>query len=254
MLLHVGTSGWQYRSWTGRFYPPALPRDRWLEHYATEFESLEVNNTFYRLPEAETFADWRRRTPVGFVIATKASRFLTHVGRLKEPEEPVHRMLERLRRLGPRTGPILLQLPPNLSFEPDRLHRTLACFPSSTRLAVELRHPSWFVQETLDLLSARSAALCLADRAGIQSTVRRTARWSYLRMHEGKASPATCYGRKALDSWLDRLSDLWVGDEEVFVFFNNDSNACAVQNARTFIALADKRGVEVRRLGVENAT
>jgi uncharacterized protein YecE (DUF72 family) len=143
----VGTSGWQYRDWRGRFYPEPLAQRAWLEHYASRFAVVESNNAFYRLPEPRTFADWARRTPDDFVMAVKASRFLTHVRRLREPEEPVRRLLDHAGHLGAKLGPVLLQLPPTLRADPDALDRCLACFGPPLRVAVEPRHPSWFSEE-----------------------------------------------------------------------------------------------------------
>jgi uncharacterized protein YecE (DUF72 family) len=151
----LGTSGWQYRDWRGRFYPPALPQARWLEHYAERFRTVEVNNSFYRLPTAGTFASWRDRTPDDFVFVVKASRYLSHVTRLQEPEDPVDLLVERARHLGDKLGPVLLQLPPTLGVERDRLARTLARFSRHrVRVAVEFRHPSWFDESVFDVLRA----------------------------------------------------------------------------------------------------
>lgn len=241
MILRVGTSGWQYREWRGPFYPAELPQRLWLEHYSSRFGAVEVDSVFYRLPEASTFRDWASRTPEGFTMAVKASRYLTHVRRLREPEEPVRRLLERVGELGEKLGPVLLQLPPDLRFAPERLDAALACFPPSVRVAVELRHPSWFVEETWELLSDHRAAFCLADRRGPITPLRRTARWTYLRLHEGLASPSPCYGRAALASWAGRLRDRWPARSDAYVFFNNDQRCCAVRNAEAFSRLASGR-------------
>src|SRR6266536_662670 len=130
MPVLVGTSGWQYRDWRGRFYPERLAPSRWLEHYASRFATVESNNAFYRLPEADTFAAWSDRTPPDFVMAVKASRFLTHVKRLRDPSEPVARFLGHAAYLGGKLGPVLLQLPPSLRADAGLLDATLACFPA----------------------------------------------------------------------------------------------------------------------------
>nr|MDP9020503.1 DUF72 domain-containing protein [Actinomycetota bacterium] len=187
-MLLIGTSGWQYRDWRGTFYPTGVPARRWLEHYAARFRTVEVNNTFYRLPPAETFEAWRRTLPDDFVMALKLSRYLTHYKRLREPAEPVERFLRHAAPLGPRVGPLLLQLPPPLAVDRPRLADTLDRFPASTRVAVEFRHPSWFDDDTLSLLAARNAALVLADRRSrVLGLVERTADWGYVRFHEGRA-------------------------------------------------------------------
>jgi uncharacterized protein YecE (DUF72 family) len=234
VATHVGTSGWQYRDWKERFYPAGVRQADWLAYYAEHFPTVEVNNAFYRLPEASLFARWAERVPDGFVMAVKASRYLTHVKRLKDPEEPVQRLMSRARALGPKLGPVLLQLPPTLPAHLDDLAATLAAFGPGVRVAVEFRHPSWFTEETAALLRHHHAALCLADSPQRRTPVWRTADWGYLRLHEGRASPRPCYGRQALRSWRDRLRELWAPDEDVYVYFNNDPGACAVHNARTF--------------------
>jgi uncharacterized protein YecE (DUF72 family) len=199
----VGTSGWQYADWRGVLYPPGLPQRRWLERYGECFDTVENNNAFYRLPAAETFVSWRDRTPAGFVMAVKASRFLTHMKRLKDPEEPVERLLRRAAGLGGKLGPLLLQLPPNLPADPARLAACLSCFPDGVRVAVEPRHDSWWTDEIRDILVRHGAALCWADRLGRPLTpLWRTADWAYVRFHEGAARPWPMYGDRALAAWV----------------------------------------------------
>lgn len=248
MPVWVGTSGWQYRSWRGRFYPEKLRQADWLEHYAERFRVVEVNNAFYRLPEAGTFAAWAARTPDDFVVAVKASRYLTHIRRLRDPAEPVHRLMDRAGHLGSKLGPILLQLPPNLQADPRALDETLAEFPPGTRLAVEFRHESWYGDETADVLRGHGAALCLADSPRRRTPVWRTADWGYLRMHEGRASPRPCYGRSALDTWARRLASIYDENEDVYVFFNNDPEGCAVRDAGVFARSLVKAGLTPTRV------
>ncbi len=242
MPVVIGTSGWQYADWRGRFYPDALPTSRWLEHYAACFDTVEVNNAFYRLPERATFEKWAARTPPGFVVAVKASRYLTHVRRLREPEEPVARLMERAAGLGERLGPVLLQLPPNLPADLAKLERTLACFPSGVRVAVEPRHASWFSEDLADLLARFDAALCLADRRGPITPVWRTASFGYVRFHEGRASPPPSYGRRALERWAERLAETWPAEADVYAYFNNDPLACAPRDAARFAAAVAHTG------------
>jgi len=232
--VHVGTSGWQYRDWRGPVYPHGLRQTEWLGFYAQHFSTVEVNNAFYRLPEADVFRRWAENTPDGFVVAVKASRYLTHIRRLKDPAEPVQRLVERASGLGPKLGPMLLQLPPTLAAQLTDLAATLGAFPPSIKVAVEFRHPSWYTEETAAVLAEHDAAFCLADTPRIRTPDWRTATWGYLRMHEGRASPRPCYGRQALRSWAGRLAELFESTEEVFVYFNNDTHACAVANARQF--------------------
>lgn len=243
MVVHVGTSGWQYDSWRGVLYPPGLAQRRWLERYAEEFATVENNGAFYRLPRRETFESWRERLPAGFVMAVKASRYLTHIRRLRDPEEPVRRLLDVAAGLGDRLGPVLLQLPPNLQAEPDRLDGCLTQFPRDVRVAVEPRHESWWSDEVRALLERHDAALCWADRKGRPVTpLWRTAGWGYLRLHEGAARPWPAYGGQALRSWADRLAGTWSGGEDVFVYFNNDPGGAAVRDAVRFAGLLRRTG------------
>jgi len=244
----IGTSGWQYRHWRETFYQRAVRQTDWLAYFAERFATVEVNNAFYRLPEAATFAKWAAGTPDGFVFAVKASRFLTHIRRLREPEEPVALLLERARALGPKLGPVLLQLPPNLRADLERLDATLAAFGGRVRVAVEFRHESWFTGEARALLESHGAALCLADRRGVASPLWRTADWGFLRFHEGRARPRPCYGRDARERWAGRLAELWGPRADCYVYFNNDGCACALRDARLFAGAAERAGLEPTRV------
>jgi uncharacterized protein YecE (DUF72 family) len=247
-VLLVGTSGWQYRDWRGRFYPADVPQRRWLEHYAGQFATVEVNNAFYRLPERDTFARWRARTPDDFIVAVKMSRYLTHIRRLADPAEPVARFLGRAEALGDRLGPVLLQLPPTLRVDVDALADTLRQFPRDVRVAVEPRHPSWWTGRARRVLERAGAALSWADRGGRPVTpLWRTAEFGYLRLHEGRARPRPRYGRAALVSWLDRIGEEFDDSRPVYVYFNNDPGGAAVADAAAIGALARRRGLAVTR-------
>lgn len=247
MPLLIGTSGWQYRDWRDDFYPPGLVQRRWLEYYSEQFPTVEVNNAFYRLPERTVFQGWRERTPAGFVIAVKASRYLTHVRRLREPAEQVRRLMDRVSGLGERLGPILLQLPPTMRADAELLSDCLRCFPAGTRVAVEPRHPSWFGDGTRAALERNGAALCWADRRGRPVTpLWRTTDWAYLRLHEGRAADWPRYGRRSLATWVARLADQWPHRAQAYVYFNNDQNGAAVRDARAFAAVAERAGRTLR--------
>jgi uncharacterized protein YecE (DUF72 family) len=250
MPLHIGASGWQYRHWRrGRFYPDGLRTAGELPYYAERFQTVEVNNTFYRLPEAETFSKWAQAVPDDFTFVVKGSRFLTHIKRLKDPEEPVERFMQRARRLGRKLGPVLLQLPPNLQIETERLDRVLQTFGGSVQVALEFRHDSWFVEEVREILERHNAALCLADRHSRLITPQwRTADWGYIRFHEGSASPHPCYGEAALRSRAELLDRLYTKDADVYVFFNNDPRGCAIRDAALFARAADRLGLRTTRV------
>ncbi|MER5293579.1 DUF72 domain-containing protein [Streptomyces pharetrae] len=243
MPLHVGTSGWQYKDWKGRLYPPDVPTRRWLEVYAEHFATVEINNAFYRLPARETFEAWRDRVPGDFVVAVKASRYLTHIKRLKDPEEPVERLMTHAAGLGDRLGPVLLQLPPTLRADPGLLDACLRRFPASTRVAVEPRHESWWTPEVRRVLESRGAALCWADVLSRPVTpLWRTADWGYVRFHQGRAQPWPRYGRQALETWLRRIAAAFDDGRDVYTYFNNDPGGAAVQDATAFARAAAARG------------
>ncbi|GIF67501.1 histidine kinase [Asanoa ishikariensis] len=247
-MILVGTSGWQYRDWRGPFYPEKLPQRAWLEHYAERFATVEINNAFYRLPERDTFAAWRERTPGDFCVGVKMSRYLTHIKRLKDPAEPVKRFLDHADGLGDRLGPVLVQLPPNLKVDAGALDAVLARFPSGIRVAVEPRHESWWVDEVRAVLTTHAAALSWADRLGRPTTpLWRTTDWGYLRFHEGRATPRPRYGRSALRTWAGRLKDAFGADADAYVYFNNDHGGAAVTDAAAFARIAAAAGLTPSR-------
>jgi len=241
MGVLLGTSGWQYRSWRHAFYR-GRPQKGWLEQYSESFRTVEVNNAFYRLPERATFERWRERTPDDFVVGVKTSRYLTHIKRLLEPEEPVARFADRVAGLGDKLGPVLLQLPPDLQARPGALLRTLRCFPAGMRVTVEFRHDTWYTDEVRGILESTGAALCWADSPRRTTPTWRTAAWGYLRFHEGDADPRPCYTPDALRTWADRVVAAYAEDEDVYVYFNNDPNVCAVRDAGVFAGLVEQAG------------
>jgi uncharacterized protein YecE (DUF72 family) len=226
--VRVGTSGWQYADWRKIFYPAGLPQRAWLDYFAQRFDTVEVNSTFYRLPSAETVERWAQALPTDFLMAVKASRYLTHVKRLREPDEAVERLLGVLAPLRRRSmlGPILVQLPPNFEVAPERLAATLGAFPDGVDVAVELRHPSWFIDEVRDVLTNHRAALVWADRGGRSvAPLWETSDWRYLRLHHGRHDWR--YDDRDLRRWADRLRDA----ERGFVFANNDPGGAALEDA-----------------------
>ncbi len=244
----AGTSGWQYRDWRGAFYPPGVPQRRWLEHYAQQFATVENNGTFYRLPARDTFVSWRDRVPGDFVMTVKASRYLTHVRRLRDPAEPVKRLLDAAAGLGDRLGPVLLQLPPDLRADSDLLRGCLRQFPVTVRVAVEPRHESWWTDEVREVLAAANAALCWADRGGSAVTpLWRTADWGYLRFHEGDGDPWPSYSDATLGTWAGRITGRIPGDGDVYAYFNNDQHGAAPRDAARLAAAVTRRGGQAAR-------
>ena len=250
MPVLVGTSGWQYRDWRGRFYPARLPQRLWLEHHAAHWQTTEVNNSFYRLPAREVFEAWRARTPADYVVTVKASRYLSHVKRLREPQEPVARLMDRVAGLGDRLGAVLLQLPPDLQVEAaERLDETLACFPPGTQLAVEPRHASWWGPELREVLNRHGAALCWADRGSEPvAPLWRTAGFGYLRLHAGGGEASWPYEERVLARWADLLCETWSDDEVVYVYTNNDPGGAALRDGVTLARLLRERGRTVGRV------
>ena len=247
-MIRIGTSGWQYRDWRGTLYPPGVAQRRWLEYYAERFGTVENNGAFYRLPSRDAFAGWRARTPEGFVMAVKASRYLTHVRRLRDPAEPVGRLMGAAAGLGDRLGPVLLQLPPTLRADAGALADCLAAFARypGTRVAVEFRHESWWTEDIRQVLTRHGAALCWADRLGRPLTpLWRTADWGYLRFHEGAAQPWPRYGNQALQRWADRVTATWPDGADVFGYFNNDQAGAAPQDAAVFSSVLQEHGRKV---------
>ncbi len=249
MPAYIGTSGWQYRHWRDTFYPKGTPQTRWLDFYFERFAIVELNVTFYRLPKEETFVKWFAKTPPDFVFAAKMSRYLTHIKKLQDPEEPVERYMKHVRHLKHKLGPILLQLPPTLKIDLENLDRTLAAFPDGLRLAVEPRHESWWTDDLRRLLEKHGAALCMADRGEQAVTPTwRTADWTFLRFHGGFGKPWPCYRKKSLQPWADRLSSDWGPGADVYVFFNNDPRACALRDAIWFAEMMAEAGFDVTRV------
>lgn len=236
--VRIGTSGWMYRHWRGVFYEPGLRTGAWLERYAEEFESVEINNSFYRLPPRQTFESWAERTPRGFDFAVKGSRFITHLKRLNEPEDHVARFFEQVAGLGEKTGPILWQLPPNFHRNDERLSAFLDALPRKYRHAIEFRHGSWLEEPVFGLLEQHGAALCIPDRPGLPCEARLTTDWTYIRFHQGATQDGD-YTRAALRSWATRIR-AWLRDGiDVWAYFNNDWHGFALDNARTLRALLE---------------
>jgi uncharacterized protein YecE (DUF72 family) len=249
MTVRLGTSGWQYRDWRGPVYPQKLAQRLWLEHYVTLFDTVEVNNAFYRLPEARTFAQWAARTPPDFVVTVKASRYLTHIKRLQDPQGPVDLFVERARHLGRKIGPVLVQLPPKFREAPDRLDATLRAFGRyGIRVAVEVRDPSWVSDEVRDILTAHNAASVWADRhEQVLGPLWRTADWGYVRLHEGASAHPPCYTQPALDAWARRIAASHQATDDVYVYFNNDPHGCAVFDAAVFARCCARLGIPVTK-------
>jgi uncharacterized protein YecE (DUF72 family) len=227
----IGTSGYVYRHWRKAvFYPRGLPAREELGYYASRFRTVELNNPFYRLPTPEMFDRWRESTPAGFQFSVKASRYITHIKRLRDVGDELARFLERAERLGPKLGPILFQLPPTQQLEPSRLSDFLSLLSSGRRWVIEFRHPSWHTREVYQLLTNHGVALCIPVGGGLRPDRITTASFTYLRMHRGQ-EPGGGFTEEELGSWAGQIRALRQVGKEVFVYFNNDWEGYAVRDA-----------------------
>jgi len=229
-MTRVGCSGWQYRHWRGDFYPERLAVARWLDQYAATFDTVELNNSFYRLPERTAFERWRARTPPGFLFAVKASRFLTHLKKLKDPDEPLSRFFERAVGLESKLGPVLYQLPPGWTVDRDRLDAFLRALPSGFTHVMEFRDASWYAPEVLARLDAAGVSLCLHDMAGSASGRLRVGPVVYVRFH-GTIRYGGAYPTDALEDWARWLNGERSAGRDVFCYFNNDIGGHAPRDA-----------------------
>lgn len=228
----IGCSGWNYASWRGRFYPQKEPQRRWLELYAQTFSTVEVNNTFYRLPKRDAVANWVRQTPEDFVFAVKASRYLTHIKRLADPGgisrfyEPLQPLLE-----SGRLGPVLWQLPANFHRDDARLHAWLESLPAGQH-TIEFRHASWFAEPVMDALRDHEVALTIGDHPERPfQTDERTAPFRFVRFHWGARGRRGNYSQTEIEAWAQRIAR-WQATETVYAYFNNDWEGFAPANAR----------------------
>jgi uncharacterized protein YecE (DUF72 family) len=241
--LLVGTSGWAYKHWRGPFYPPRLPSQNSLTHYAKHFLSVEINSTFYRLPSESAVTAWHDTVPIGFVFSVKASRHVTHFKKLTEPQLTVPPLLERVSLLGDKLGPILFQLPPRWGRNVDRLARFLDSLSSHYRYAFEFRDHSWFDSQVLDLLADHGAALCVYDLEGFRSPDTVTTDFAYVRLHGPGAAYSGCYSRDSLERWGKSIADWLSKSINVYCYFDNDESGYAPMNAlslQSLVALQDE--------------
>lgn len=226
--IYIGTSGYQYKHWKGDFYPEDLPVSQWFDHYIKFFNTVEINNTFYKMAEAETFAEWRKAAPDGFCYAIKYSRFGTHLKKLKDPKGHVNYFMDRVVHLKEKLGPILVQLPPNWKPNLPRLEEFLQILPKDLGWAVEIRDLRWLTDELYELLQKYNAALVIHDMIPNHPRVV-TTNWTYLRFHGQNYSGS--YSGKEIENIAKDIEDHVAKDRDVYVFFNNDLGGHAVRNA-----------------------
>lgn len=233
-MAWIGTSGWSYDHWTGVLYPPGTPPAKRLELYTREFDTVELNASHYRWPRDATFASWRSRLPAGFRMSVKAPRGLTHAKRLSSPEAWIQRIAASWHELRDRRGVLIVQLPPTMERDDERLDWFLASLPSWVQVAVEMRHPSWHVEQVFELLARHGAAYCVMSGAALPCVLRSTAPLVYVRLH-GPSHDGLyegSYSDNELAWWADRIREWERTGEEVYAYFNNDGHGYAVRNAQ----------------------
>lgn len=235
--VNVGTSGWHYQHWHGLFYPRDLPPAKMLQFYARDFGTVEINNSFYKLPTEEVFRNWCGAVPRDFVFAVKGSRFITHMKKLHDPENAAALFFERVRALGETLGPILFQLPPRWPVNAQRLGEFLGLIPKHQRYVFEFRERSWCCSDIYQVLRRHNAALCLHDWGGSEWPQELTADFAYVRMHGPSGAYHGNYDSKMLKIWARRIEG-WRRDLiSIFVYFNNDQGGYALTNAKDLLKL-----------------
>jgi uncharacterized protein YecE (DUF72 family) len=228
---HIGTSGWDYPAWKGGFYPATLPRKNWLEYYTATFDTAEINATFYRLPTQASVARWREASPPDFRFAWKASRFVTHMKRLRDAGDSLERVLAPMRALGSKLGPALFQLPPSLKLDLPRLRDFLAVLPPGLQCVVEFRDPSWYVDPVYETLGAHGAGFCISDHHHAPAPWVATSDLAYVRGHGPDGRYAGAYDDATLSAWAERLADWRSAGRAVFAYFDNDIGCAAPGDA-----------------------
>ena len=233
LYYHIGTSGWHYDHWRHRFYPEKLSKTKWLEFYANNFPTVELNNSFYKLPSEAAFTTWRDSSPTNFTFAVKVSRFITHIKRLRDTEDAVERFIGRAQILGEKLGPLLYQLPPNMHRDDERLEAFVTILPQELKHVFEFRHQSWLEEPVYKILHKYNIGLCVFDMPSLNCPLVATADIAYVRFHGSTGLYCSYYSDDELADWAKRLADLAANLKAVYIYFNNDAEAFAVRNAMT---------------------
>ena len=232
-VIRIGTSGWYYSHWQGKFYPDDLPKSEWLNFFANTFDTVEINNTFYHLPQEQTLKNWRKIAPVNFLFAVKANRYITHIKKLKNTKDQLHRFFERVKLLKTHLGPVLYQLPPTLGKNLDTLGSFLKLLPKKHRAVFEFRNESWYEDDTYELLNDFNAGFCIHDLGGRQTPTIITGKIIYIRFHGTTGRYAGSYTDKMLAKWAKWIKENCGKVPTVYVYFNNDVSGHALANAGT---------------------
>ena len=228
---YVGCSGWHYEHWRGLYYPQALPKSKWLSFYARQFTTVELNNTFYRLPSDKAFTTWRESTPENFIFAVKVSRFITHIKRLRNLGATVENFLSRAAFLKEKLGPLLYQLPPSMKRNDELLQNFLSTLPSKYQHVIEFRHESWIDEAVFDILRRHNVGLCVFDMPGFSCPLVATSDFAYIRFHGSEGPYSSSYSDEELTQWAQRIACLDQNVKASYSYFNNDADAFAIENA-----------------------
>jgi len=229
--LYIGTSGWHYRHWKGTFYPAELKAREHFDYYRKHFDTVEINNTFYRLPAKEVFLSWKDKVYKDFIYVVKASRFITHMKKLKDTSEGLTNYLENTSLLGENLGPILFQLPPNWEINAERLEKFLQILPGQFRYVFEFRNSTWYSPEIFSLLEKYNCAFCIYELEGHLSPIRVTADFIYLRLHGPGGKYQGSYGDESLQKWALQCREWLASGMDTYVYFDNDEKGYAAFNA-----------------------
>lgn len=238
--IYIGTSGWHYKHWIGTYYPAGTKDAEQMTFYLNDFTTVELNNSFYRLPEKKTFEGWRKAAPPGFVFAVKASRFITHNKKLKDPETTIAKFFDQLKGLKEKLGPVLFQLPPGWNVNEERLAAFLSSLPEKIRYVFEFRNHTWYTDNVYELLRKYNCAFCIYELDHHLSPMVETADFIYIRLHGPGAKYQGSYSRKVLNQWAVQCRE-WKKTKDVFVYFDNDQHGYAAFNALTLKNLLDTR-------------
>lgn len=233
--IHIGTSGWHYKHWVGTFYPEGTKAGSQLDYYLKFFKTVEINNSFYRVPQPMTFINWRNSVPEDFVFAVKANRFFTHLKKLKVERADIERFVEKVDQLESKTGPILFQLPPRWKINPERLEEFLAKLPSHHRYTLEFRDQTWYDEKVYDLLQRFKVAFCIYELAGHLSPLMVTADFVYVRLHGPGDKYQGNYSKEKLQEWATYCLQWQQEGKDVYIYFDNDESGHAAYNARDLL-------------------
>lgn len=231
--LYIGTSGWYYKHWIDRFYPSKIQLNELFDYYTIHFSTVELNNTFYRLPSSKTFENWSKNTPDNFLFSVKASRLITHNKKLIDSERTLEVFLDRVNHLKEKLGPILFQLPPAWKINVERLENFISKLPKGYQFTFEFRNSTWYMKEVFDLLSNYNIAFCIYELEHHTSPIISTADFVYIRLHGPGEKYQGLYSDKSLLEWAERIKEWLQDNKKVYCYFDNDQNAYAAYNALT---------------------